>query len=270
MTLSSGCGSKTLIRAGAGNLKSLVVMLVLGISAYMTLKGCSRWAGRALDPWRFDVAGWARRRRTCLRWRRSRRAGGGEARAAVRTGGGVGGVRVQDREFRASPELVAGSIVIGLVIVGGWYVSGHVGYVAEDPLDTGGKFFATNSGRMESFTFVAPYAYTLELLMLWSDASRIVTFGVASVFGCWRVRRLMRSPPGPSLGRLRVGGRRRQPPGRCGPDGFRRRDRPGLHDRAGHFRRVHARRRLVPGLGRDHRRLHAGGTHQVWRLERMA
>src|SRR5450631_1815751 len=39
MTLASGCGSKTLIRAGAGNLKSVIVMMVLGISAYMTLKG---------------------------------------------------------------------------------------------------------------------------------------------------------------------------------------------------------------------------------------
>ena len=39
MTLASGCGSKTLIRLGAGNLKSLVVLIVLGISAYMTLKG---------------------------------------------------------------------------------------------------------------------------------------------------------------------------------------------------------------------------------------
>src|ERR1700693_2573714 len=39
MTLSSGCGSKMLIRVGAGNLKSLVVLIVLAISAYMTLKG---------------------------------------------------------------------------------------------------------------------------------------------------------------------------------------------------------------------------------------
>ena len=36
---------------------------------------------------------------------------------------------------------------------------------------------------MESFSFVAPVAYTLELLMLWSDTSRIVTFGVAGVLG---------------------------------------------------------------------------------------
>jgi hypothetical protein len=41
MTLGSGCGSKTLIRIGAGNLKSLVVYVFLGIAAYMTLRGCS-------------------------------------------------------------------------------------------------------------------------------------------------------------------------------------------------------------------------------------
>ncbi|HYX66761.1 MAG TPA: YeeE/YedE thiosulfate transporter family protein, partial [Burkholderiales bacterium] len=39
MTLGSGCGSKTLIRVGAGNLKSLIVYVFLGISAYMTLRG---------------------------------------------------------------------------------------------------------------------------------------------------------------------------------------------------------------------------------------
>ena len=39
MTLGSGCGSKTLIRIGAGNLKSVVVFIVLGIVAYMTLRG---------------------------------------------------------------------------------------------------------------------------------------------------------------------------------------------------------------------------------------
>src|SRR6478672_6162781 len=32
MTLGSGCGSKTLIRVGAGNLKSLIVYVFLGIA----------------------------------------------------------------------------------------------------------------------------------------------------------------------------------------------------------------------------------------------
>jgi len=57
MTLASGCGSKTLIRLGAGNLKSLVVLIVLGISAYMTLKGLfAVWRVRTLDVFRFDTS----------------------------------------------------------------------------------------------------------------------------------------------------------------------------------------------------------------------
>ncbi|MGE5116061.1 MAG: YeeE/YedE thiosulfate transporter family protein, partial [Betaproteobacteria bacterium] len=39
MVLGSGCGSKTLVRIGGGNLKSLVVFLVMGLAAFATLKG---------------------------------------------------------------------------------------------------------------------------------------------------------------------------------------------------------------------------------------
>src|SRR5512147_2382 len=39
MVLASGCGSKTLVRIGGGNLKSLVVFFVLGIAAFATLRG---------------------------------------------------------------------------------------------------------------------------------------------------------------------------------------------------------------------------------------
>src|SRR3954465_7933955 len=39
MVLGSGCGSKTLVRIGGGNLKSLIVFIVLGIAAFATLKG---------------------------------------------------------------------------------------------------------------------------------------------------------------------------------------------------------------------------------------
>ena len=39
MVLASGCGSKNLVRAGAGNLKAWVVLLVLGLSAFATIKG---------------------------------------------------------------------------------------------------------------------------------------------------------------------------------------------------------------------------------------
>lgn len=39
MTLAGGCGSRTLARLGAGNLKSLVVVLVLGVCAYAAMRG---------------------------------------------------------------------------------------------------------------------------------------------------------------------------------------------------------------------------------------
>jgi uncharacterized protein len=185
MTLASGCGSKTLIRAGAGNLKSVIVMLVLAISAYMTLKGLfGVWRFNALDPWSFNVAGLG--------------AATSDLPALVAAFGAPVAAKpllpfvlaaalavfvLKDREFRASPEMIVGGIVIGIVIVAGWYVSGHVGYLAEDPATLEEKFWATNSGRMESFSFVAPVAYSLELLMFWSDTSRIVTFGIAGVLG---------------------------------------------------------------------------------------
>ena len=58
MTLASGCGSKTLIRIGTGNLKSLVVFAFLGIAAYMTLRGLfGTWRVAALDSVAIDLAG---------------------------------------------------------------------------------------------------------------------------------------------------------------------------------------------------------------------
>ena len=41
----------------------------------------------------------------------------------------------------------------------------------------------TVSGRLESYSFVSPTAYLLELLLLWTDQSRVLTFGIAGVLG---------------------------------------------------------------------------------------
>ncbi len=44
MTLTSGCGNKTPVRPGGGNIKSLVVILSAGIVAYlMTDTGLTGW-----------------------------------------------------------------------------------------------------------------------------------------------------------------------------------------------------------------------------------
>src|SRR5438105_5009069 len=55
--------------------------------------------------------------------------------------------------------------------------------IAEDPTTLQEAFVATNSGRMESFSFVSPMAYTLDYLMLWTDKSKIITYGIASAAG---------------------------------------------------------------------------------------
>ena len=44
-------------------------------------------------------------------------------------------------------------------------------------------YFATNTRTLESLSFVAPTAYSLELLMLWTDKTLRVTFGIATVVG---------------------------------------------------------------------------------------
>ena len=182
MTLASGCGSKTLIRAGAGNLKSLVVLTFLAIAAYMTLKGAfAPWRAFTFDPVRIDVhAPTSDLGTVAMAW-----GLGSAAKLWVPLAAAIAlAVFVfASREFRSARELIIGGIVVGAVIVGGWYVSGHLGYLAEDPATLEEKFVATNSGRLESFSFVAPAAYLLELLVLWTDQSRVLTFGIAAVLG---------------------------------------------------------------------------------------
>jgi len=175
MTLGSGCGSKTLIRIGAGNLKSVIVYVFLGIAAYMTLKGL-------LGAFRVDVL---EKATVTLPQGQDLPALLGVNRAilAALIGGALIVFVYWSREFRSSFDYTLGGVVTGLVVVGGWYVSGVIGHVAEDPQTLQEAFVRTNTGRMESFSFVSPLAYTLEYLMFWTDKSRVITYGIASAAG---------------------------------------------------------------------------------------
>lgn len=186
MVLASGCGSKTLIRIGTGNLKSLVVFVVMGISAYMTMRGLfAVWRTATVDtvatalPAPQDLGALIAA------------AGGFERRTAQAcTGVVVGALMLAwvllPRGFRASPgktDVLLGGLTVGALAVAAWILTGHLGHVAEDPNTLEERFIATNSGRMEGLSFVAPFAYLLELLMLWSDKSLQPSFGVACVAG---------------------------------------------------------------------------------------
>jgi len=181
MVLASGCGSKTLIRIGGGNLKSLVVFLVLGLFAYMTMKGVlGVFRVNVLEKAAVNLPGGQDIPALLT-------AAGVEAKTAfllavLAIGGGLTAFCLLKRDFWTVDNLLGG-VGTGLAVVAAWYVSGHVGYLAEHPETLEEAFLATNSGRMESLTFVAPQAYTLELLMLWSDSSRKLTLAIATVLG---------------------------------------------------------------------------------------
>jgi len=183
MTLGSGCGSKTLIRIGGGNLKSVVVYVFLAIAAYMTLRGLfgafrvgvlekaglTLATGQDLPSLLSAATGLGRQTVTAI--------------TALVVGGGLLAFVYASPAFREDGDYTLGGVVTGLVVVGGWYVSGRVGHLAEDPNTLQEAFVATNTGRMESFSFVSPLAYTLEYLMFWTDQSKIVTYGIASALG---------------------------------------------------------------------------------------
>jgi len=184
MVLASGCGAKTLVRIGAGNLKSLVVLLCLGLSAAMTLRGLfAQWRVQWLQPLSVDFGRWSLPSQdlpTLL-------AGGAASRTlsvavAVVLAAALLAFVLSSRDFRRNREAIAGGLLVGLVVAAGWYVTGSLGY-RENPDTLEMTFYATNSRAAESFSFVAPVAYTLELLMMWTDRSLGVTFGIAAVLG---------------------------------------------------------------------------------------
>lgn len=186
MTLGSGCGSKTLIRIGGGNLKSLMVYVFLGISAYMTLKGLfGVWRTEYLQPFAVNLTDYGMKGQD-LPSMLAPMTGMDLRTLQMILTAAVAGVLLlfvlAKREFWTFDHLLGG-IVIGLVVVAGWYVTSHIGFIPEDPETLEPRFVATNTGAAESLSYVAPMAYTMELLMLWSDASLHVTFGIASALG---------------------------------------------------------------------------------------
>ncbi len=184
MTLASGCGNKTLLRIGGGNLKSLVVLVFMGFAAIATLYGI-------FGAFRVSVLS-SPAVTTHLEHSQMLPAffsglAGLDAKALQILFASVIALAILifvfiSKEFRKEKDNIISGLVIGVVVVTAWYITGHIGY-AENPDTLEMTYMGTASRLAESMSFVAPAAFTLEYLGYWTDTSKVVTFSVASAFG---------------------------------------------------------------------------------------
>jgi uncharacterized membrane protein YedE/YeeE len=171
MVIASGCGNKALVRIGGGNLKSVVVFVVMGISAFATMKGITAVLRNAtVDTVFIDMPMGANLSALGLPWL-------GYIVAAV-----LLLWVLSDKDFWTVNSGVAG-LGVGGVVVAMWWVSGHLGFVPEHPETLDAVYLATSSGRIEALNFVAPIANTLDWLMFYSDSSKVLSTGVVAVAG---------------------------------------------------------------------------------------
>lgn len=174
MTLASGCGQRTLVRVGGGNLKSLVVMILLGLSAYMTMRGLLALVRvNVIEVVNIDLAardiadqGMGTLIGSALGMENSTLL---TRVIAVLLGGGLVVYAFFGNEFRRSFNNILAGIAIGLIIPAGWYVTGVVGFDDFDPV------------RLESYTFIAPTGQGLMYLMTFTGST--ISFGIAAMFG---------------------------------------------------------------------------------------
>lgn len=172
MTLAGGCGNKTLLRLGGGNLKSLVVFLVLGFFSYTTLRGLLALPRVQLEASNLNLATLGLpgqglpdiiAKITGLPVPALRLA------LTALIAGGLAVWCLKDQDFRQSGKQVLGAVVIGLIITAGWAITGILG--ADDFTPT----------PLASFSFVAPMGGSVQYLMNYTGTT--IDFGVAAVGG---------------------------------------------------------------------------------------
>ncbi len=163
MTLTGGCSSRNIVRFGAGNLKSLIVLLVMGIVGYMTMNGLLALPRLQLETiGRIEAAdqglpGWL---------------GLGETATlalALVLGTSLLFFCFRDEKFRRSPKDMTAGLVLGALIPFGWLVTGLLGADDFEPVP------------LASFSFVAPVSRGLIYLMTYPSST--ISFGIATVGG---------------------------------------------------------------------------------------
>ena len=215
MTYGSGCGNKTLIRLGGGNIKSIMVFLLIGVIAYFMINPLPGSDQTLMSLLFLD---WIRPLSMTLE------AGhqdigtllaGAENAATGRLWAGLILTLLllifvfKSGDFRGSFDNVLGGLVVGLVVIGAWYVTSTIqlGYESDfdgevkvslreylDPTTSQWDMSEAvrenwdsakpdmNSGSPQSLTFINPTGQTLGYAASGFDKVNL-TFGVALVLG---------------------------------------------------------------------------------------
>ncbi len=187
MTLASGCGNKTLVRLGEGNMKSLVVLTIMGICAWLMLftnlsyNGFLQWMlplsidfslqdipSQDIAAVVFGLAG--------VEWGATH-----GLIVALLAGLPLLFWILMASDFRQNLELLSAGLVIGLLIVVAWYVTaGPSGLTLMEELDfMDNRPFFTGA---QSLTFIGPTGHIAQYLKQ-GLAATFLTFGVATVLG---------------------------------------------------------------------------------------
>jgi uncharacterized membrane protein YedE/YeeE len=167
MVLSNGCGSRALVLLGRGNLRSFVVVIVLGIVAQMTLKGLIAPARIAMVQ--VSQATAATNSLPALLSSLGLSEISARMSAASVTSAALIIFAFAHMPFRRSPGQIAAGLVVGALIAAGWCATGYLG--ADD----------FNPTPVTSLTFIAPIADALQYAML--STGLTLNFGIATVGG---------------------------------------------------------------------------------------
>lgn len=158
MGLSNGCGARALVLVAQGNLRSVLVLLSLGIAAYMTLSG-------VLAPLRIYLA-----QHTTLTLQTSTLSAGLSRSLVI----AILAIALTLFAFLARgtgsrTKSLLGGLVVGLLIIAGWLTTGWLG---ADPFEP---------SPVSSLSFIAPIGDTLQYAMLATGFQ--LRFGIVLVLG---------------------------------------------------------------------------------------
>jgi uncharacterized membrane protein YedE/YeeE len=172
MTLCGGCGNKTLVRLGAGSLKSLIVVIILGLFSYMTLRGLVGLARVELEALTvIDLVAFKMKTQSISEFLILLGMDARQARiiCVVVLSGGLLVFCFKSVEFKQSKVDMLSGLIVGILVVSAWFVTGYIGFDDFEPTP------------LTSFSFVAPVGESLQYLMTFTGTQ--INFGIAVVGG---------------------------------------------------------------------------------------